>query len=447
MTAFRPRPGPAPDDSSERLSPADLGSLVLRVQAQLLSDYPDLVSPVPDAGGGGRASLKAAIKTILASNRWGVAGLGREILAARLADEVSGYGPITPLLHDDEVNEVMVNGPGSVYIERQGRLEHTRVTFRDEEHLMAVIARIVAPLGRRVDRTSPHVDGRLPDGSRIHVILPPLSLQGPVLTIRKFRRRRFTLEDLVGVGTFSQEAAAFLELAVSARLNAVIAGGAGAGKTTTLNAMASLLERTDDRIITMEDAAEIKLTGLHVVSLETRPPNLEGRGEVTMRQLLRNALRMRPDRLIIGEVRGEEAFDLLQALNTGHDGCLSTVHSSGAGDALRRIENMVLTAGHRMDLSAVSRQLRSALDLVVYQTRLPGGRRVIGDVSLVRGGERGGLWPVFRLNRGEPAVCTPVGRGLPGWLLDRLDGMGVGIPQELAAAVGQDDRGVTGGGA
>ncbi len=416
--------------------------LVARVQAELLASYPDLIPAGSSVDADARGRLQSAIRTILTANRWGAGGSAREALVTKLLDEVSGYGPITPLLADETVDEIMVNGPATIYVEKAGRLQLTDVTFRDDDHVMAVISRIVAPLGRRVDRSSPHVDGRLPDGSRVHVILPPLSLQGPVVTIRKFRPIAFTLGELAQAGTICAAAAEFLELAIGARLNAVVAGGAGAGKTTTLNAMAALVDDAGERIITMEDAAELRLPGRHVVRLEARPPNLEGRGEVTMRQLLRNALRMRPDRLIIGEVRGEEAFDLLQALNTGHDGCLSTVHASGAEDALRRIEGMVLTAGHGMCLESVSRQLDRVLDLVLFQTRLPGGRRLVAEVCLAARGETDGLWPLFTVaGRGALSESVPADRGLPEWFSRRLHALDLELPPLVAAMVRAAPRG------
>jgi len=414
----------------------DFNELVGRVQSELLRDYPDLVASGLDPEGRGRVRLQAAIKGILAANGWARKGPSLESLASRLVDEVSGYGPITPLLADESVDEIMVNGPHQIFVERRGHIEkEADLGFRDDDHLMSVISRMVAPLGRRVDRSSPHVDGRLPDGSRVHVILPPLSLVGPTLTIRKFRSMGFEMEDLVANGTLSPEAAEFMEIAVRGRLNAVVAGGAGAGKTTTLNVLLNLLERETERVITMEDAAELKFRHPHAVALETRPPNLEGKGEVTMRQLLRNALRMRPDRLIMGEVRGQEAFDLLQAMNTGHDGCLSTVHASGAEDALRRLENMVLMSGHRMGLEAASRQLKSALDLVIFQLRTPAGRRMVVEIAMVVEGARTALLPVFR-TQGPERALRPVGEGLPAFLKERLNLYGINMPAGLIGHLG-----------
>ncbi|MBC7338286.1 MAG: CpaF family protein [Firmicutes bacterium] len=305
-----------------------------------------------------------------------------------------GYGPLEPLMADPDVTEVMVNGPRQVYVERHGRIEPTTVTFRDEDDLMHLIARMVAPLGRRVDVSSPYADARLPDGSRINVIIPPLSLEGPVLTVRKFPGRPLCLNDLVGLGTMSEEMAEFLSLCFRGRLNVLISGGAGSGKTTTLGALVGSLP-TAERIITIEDSAELRIQLPHVVRLECRPPNAEGKGEVTMRQLLRNALRMRPDRIVVGECRGGEALDMLQAMNTGHPGSACTVHANSSAEALTRLENMVLMADANLPLSAIRLQIRTALDVIVHQARFRDGRRRVVEVSLVRK-EGALLCPVFR---------------------------------------------------
>ncbi|MGE5542588.1 MAG: CpaF family protein, partial [Bacillota bacterium] len=286
----------------------------------------------------------------------------------------------------------------------------TGVTFKDDEHLLEVIGRIVAPLGRRLDRASPYVDARLPDGSRVNAIIPPLSLKGPVLTVRKFPGRVVTLPDLVELQTLTPEMASFLKSCVQARLNIVISGGTGSGKTTTLGALCSAASPCD-RIITIEDAAELRIDLPHVIALESRPPNIEGKGSVSIRNLLRNALRMRPDRIIIGEVRGPEAYDLLQALNTGHMGSMSTVHANSVTDAVRRLENMVLSSGESIPHEVVSEELRSAVDLLIHQERIPTGPRKVTDVSLVvRSGGRSGKHPVCRVFGWEPeAVCGVAG--------------------------------------
>ena len=298
--------------------------------------------------------------------------------------EVAGYGPLQGVLEDDEVSEVMVNGPSRVWIERGGKLYLTDIEFIDAEHVIRIIQRIVAPLGRRCDESSPMVDARLPDGSRVNAIIPPLSLAGPTLTIRKFRRVPYGPSELLENGTLTREALLFLAAAVSGRMNIVVAGGSGAGKTTLLNTLSNFIGDRE-RIVTIEDAAELQLQQIHVLPLETRPPNAEGRGEVAIRDLFRNALRMRPDRIVIGECRGAEALDMLQAMNTGHDGSLTTVHSNGPRDALSRIETMVLMSGADLPLRAIREQIVAALDLVVFVERMQDGSRRVTQISEVRG--------------------------------------------------------------
>jgi pilus assembly protein CpaF len=306
----------------------------------------------------------------------------RALLRERVLLLATGLGPLEPLLADPAVDEVMVNGPGSVYVERGGRIDRTAVSFASEAELLHAIERILAPLGRRVDAASPLCDARLADGSRVNVVIAPLSLGGPCLTIRRFRREGFSLDQLVGNGTISASAASFLAACVAARASILVCGGTGSGKTTTLNALSGEIPG-DERIVTIEDAAELRLRQRHVVRLEARPPSLEGRGEVTIRALVRNALRMRPDRIVVGEVRGGEALDLLQALTTGHDGSLSTVHASSAPDALRRIETLALMADVALPHSAIREQVTSAIDLVVHQERNGDGTRSVVSISEV----------------------------------------------------------------
>lgn len=307
-----------------------------------------------------------------------------ERLKKELTDDLTGYGPINPLLLDDEVSEVMVNGPHQVYAERGGRLELTDITFRDNEHVMAVLEKIVAPLGRRIDESSPMVDARLSDGSRVNAIIPPLALGGPTITIRKFSKDPFTVKDLIRFGTLTQEMADFLEACVKAKLNIFVSGGTGSGKTTTLNVLSSLISN-EDRIVTIEDAAELQLGQDHVVSLETRPPNIEGKGAITIRDLVRNSLRMRPDRIVIGEVRSGEALDMLQAMNTGHDGSLATGHANSPRDMLARLETMVLMAGMELPIKAIRNQIAGALDIIIQQSRLKDGSRRITNITEVQG--------------------------------------------------------------
>jgi pilus assembly protein CpaF len=312
----------------------------------------------------------------------------RSALRERVLLLATGLGPLEPLLSDSRVDEVMVNGPGAVYVERAGRLQRTEVAFGSDPELMHAIERILAPLGRRVDEASPLCDARLPDGSRVNVVIPPLSLSGPCLTIRRFRREGFSLRDLVRGGTLTPDLAEFLALCIAGRASILVSGGTGSGKTTTLNALSGAIPG-DERIVTVEDAAELRLRQRHVVRLESRPANLEGKGEVTIRQLVRNALRMRPDRIVVGEVRGPEALDMLQALNTGHDGSLTTVHANSPVDALRRVETLALMAGVGLPHAAVREQVANALDLVVHQARAQdGARRVecVAEVVRVAGG-------------------------------------------------------------
>ena len=309
---------------------------------------------------------------------------------ARMLDwvqsDILGYGPIDPFLQDGSITEVMVNGPKSIYVERNGIIEKTNVVFEDNAHLMRIIDRIVSPIGRRVDESSPMVDARLPNGYRVNATIPPLSLDGPVLTIRKFAQTPFTAQDLIANGSLTPNLAAFLKACVEARVNIVISGGTGTGKTTILNVISAFIPPRE-RIITIEDTAELQMKQDHVIRVEYRPPNVEGRGEVTIRRLVINALRMRPDRIIVGESRGSEALDMLQAMNTGHDGSMTTIHSNGPRDTLRRIETMVLMAGTELTLKAIREQVSSAVDLVVHMERMRDGTRRVSHVTEVQGME------------------------------------------------------------
>lgn len=300
--------------------------------------------------------------------------------------ELLAFGPITPLLDDESISEVMVNGPDEVYYERKGKLYRSNVSFRDDMHVIRVIERIVSPIGRRVDESSPMVDARLPDGSRVNAIIPPLALKGPSLTIRKFAAKPFEIEDLIRFGTLTSDMAEFLDACVKTRLNVFISGGTGSGKTSTLNVLSSFIPN-EDRIITIEDAAELKLSQDHIVSLETRPPNIEGKGEISIRDLVRNSLRMRPDRIVVGECRGAEALDMLQAMNTGHDGSLSTGHANSPRDMIARLETMVMMAGFDLPVRAIREQIANAIDLIVQQARMSDGTRKITHITEVVGME------------------------------------------------------------
>jgi pilus assembly protein CpaF len=327
-----------------------------------------------------------AVSEQLALDRTPLTREERRQLVREVAADILGYGPLEPLLADDSVTEIMCNGYDRIYAERRGKLELTTATFADNDHLMRIIDKIVSQIGRRVDEASPMVDARLPDGSRVNAIIPPLSLKGPTLTIRKFSRDPYTMDDLITFGTLTPKAAQFLAACVQGKLNVLVAGGTGTGKTTTLNALSSFIPH-DERIVTIEDAAELQLQQDHVITLESRPANIEGSGEVRIRELVRNALRMRPDRIIVGEVRGPETLDMLQAMNTGHEGSLTTIHANNPRDALSRLETLVMTAGVELPLRAVREQIASAFDLLVQIQRLVDGSRRITHVTEVQGME------------------------------------------------------------
>jgi pilus assembly protein CpaF len=310
----------------------------------------------------------------------------RQRLFEQIVAEILGFGPIEPLLADESITEIMVNGPDKIYIERKGKLEKVNLTFESDDHLMRIIDRIVSPLGRRIDESSPYVDARLPDGSRVNAIIPPLALNGPTLTIRKFSKTPLTIDDLIRFGSITAEAIEFLKACVIARLNIIVSGGTGSGKTTFLNILSGFIP-DDERIITVENAAELQLRQEHVVTLESRPPNIEGKGEVTIRDLVINCLRMRPDRIVVGECRGGEALDMLQAMNTGHDGSLTTAHANSPRDTLSRLETMVLMAGMDLPVRAIREQVASAVDLIIQQSRMQDGSRKVINITEVQGME------------------------------------------------------------
>lgn len=363
--------------------------------------------------------------------------IDRKKVVDELKNDLTGFGPINPLLIDEEVSEVMVNGPNQVYCERKGKIEMTSIKFRDDEHVMSIIEKIVAPLGRRIDESSPMVDARLPDGSRVNAIIPPLALKGPTITIRKFSKDPFQIEDLINFGTLSEEMAIFLEACVKARLNIFVSGGTGSGKTTTLNVLSNFIPH-DERIITIEDAAELQLGQDHVVSLESRPPNIEGKGSITIRDLVRNSLRMRPDRVVIGEVRGAEALDMLQAMNTGHDGSLATGHSNSARDMIARLETMVLLAGVELPVKAIREQIAGAIDVIIQQSRLKDGSRKITSITEVQGmeGDVIVLQDVFTykqqgVNDAGKIIGRLVPTGVRPKFYERLEASGIHIPANV----------------
>jgi pilus assembly protein CpaF len=418
----------------------ELEQLVYRYHQRLIDELEaeKLEAMPPDKR---RQAVQEAVRALLA--RESLNALVRDAVAARVVDEVVGFGPIQPLLNDDSVSEVMINTPEEVYFERDGILYQSDVCFRDAKHVMQIIERIIAPLGRRVDESSPMVDARLPDGSRVNVIIPPLSPRSPTLTIRKFRADKMTMEDLVNVGSITAELGQFVGNCVEVRLNLLISGGTGSGKTTLLNALSAFIPDSE-RIVTIEDPLELKLQQPHVVSLEARPANIDGKGEVTQRDLLRNSLRMRPDRIIIGEVRGGEAFDMLNAMNTGHEGSLSTIHANSPRDGLARMENMVLMANLDLPQQAIREQISSALHLLIQIARFRDGTRRVTHVTEVSGmeGTVVTLQDIFRFHQqGIDEDGRIVGElrstGIRPIFTERFDVAGVRLPDLMFQTVSE----------
>ena len=384
-----------------------------------------------------QAECSRRVDILLNEQRTPLSAPEKAQLLREVLDEIFGLGPIEEFLRDPKVSDVLVNGPKRVYIERFGKLELTDVTFRDDEHLIQVIQRIAARIGRRIDESSPMLDARLADGSRVNAIIPPLALDGPAMSIRRFGTIPIDVDSLLKLGSLTQEMVLFLEACVRARMNILISGGTGSGKTTLLNVLSKWIPERE-RVVTIEDAAELQLQRAHVVRLETRPPNIEGRGEVTQRELLRNTLRMRPDRIIIGEVRGSEALDMLQAMNTGHEGSMTTVHANNSRDALRRIENMVSMAGLNYPVHAIRQQAASALNIVLQLGRTTGGRRKVLSIVEVTGmeGEALCMQDIFRFRQtgidseghaaGQFEAC-----GVRPQLLPKIESEGMELPPDL----------------
>ncbi|MFA6665785.1 MAG: CpaF family protein [Armatimonadota bacterium] len=388
-----------------------------------------------------RAALSAkvaeAASALLSAEGISLLARTKNLLVEEVLDEILGYGPIQPLLDDPTITEIMVNGYSRVYAERGGKIFLTDKTFLNDAHVMRIIEKIVMPLGRRIDESSPMVDARLPDGSRINAIIPPLSVKGPTLTVRKFSREPYTAQNLVEFGTFTSEMAELMEACVQARLNIIISGGTGSGKTTTLNVLSAFVPN-DERIVTIEDAAELRLMQDHVVPLESRPANIEGRGEITIRMLVRNALRMRPDRIIVGEVRGAEALDMLQAMNTGHDGSLSTAHTNSPRDTLSRLETMVLMAGTELPSRAVREQIAAAINLIIHQNRLRDGSRKITHITEIQGMEGDVIvtQDIFLFNqkgvdKDGKVIGAHEATGLRPRFVDRFQQQGIPLPANL----------------
>jgi pilus assembly protein CpaF len=368
---------PAPTPAREEL----IREVRLRLQSEVVGAFKTLLDAKEDEAHDKIATL---VDRTIAKGGFAVTREERERLVEEMVHDVTGFGPLEPLLSDPTITEVMVNGPDHIYIERRGKIERIDSVFLNDQHVLRVIDRIITPLGRRIDESSPRVDARLPDGSRVNAVIEPLSLVGPVITVRKFSKTPYTVDDLIGFGTATPEMFDFLQACIEARLNLFVSGGTGSGKTTTLNVLSTFIPN-DERIVTIEDAAELQMRQDHVITLESRPPNLEGEGEITIRNLLRNAMHMRPDRIIVGECRAGEALDMLQAMTTGHDGSLSTGHANSPKDMLRRLETMVLMTGYQLPLRAIREQMASAVDIIVHTARLKDGSRKIVNITEVYG--------------------------------------------------------------
>ncbi len=407
----------------------------------------ELGTQIPDADDP-RNLIESQLVRLLASETTPLSASDRREITESVVYDILGYGPIQSYLDDPTITEVMVNGPDNVYVERAGRIESTPTRFLDEAHLLRIIDRIVTKVGRRIDESSPMVDARLPDGSRVNAIIAPLALNGPMLTIRKFSKEPFDVSDLIGFGTLTDPVARFLEACVRGRLSILISGGTGTGKTTLLNVVSSFIP-AGERIITIEDAAELRLRQEHVLSLESRPANLEGKGQVTIRDLVRNSLRMRPDRIVVGEVRGAEALDMLQAMNTGHEGSLSTIHSNSPRDALARLETMVLMAGYDLPVRAIREQVSSALHVIVHLARLRDGSRRVVQVSEIQAmeGDTIIMQDVFLFDyaRGVDKAGRFLGAlqptGIRPQFSEKLEHLGIPLSPEIFAPVAQGARG------
>jgi pilus assembly protein CpaF len=408
--------------------------LKTRVQNKLLSE----LDPSMDITKGEdvRRTIMGLFEQILNEENIVLSRPEKQRLFEQIAAEILGFGPLQPLLEDESITEIMVNGPKNIYVERKGKIVRVPVTFEGNDHVIRVIDRIVAPLGRRIDESSPYVDARLPDGSRVNAVIPPISLVGPVLTIRKFSKSPVTIDQLVQFGSMTAEAVEFLKACVIGRLNIVISGGTGSGKTTLLNVLSSFIP-SDERILTIENAAELQLRQEHVVTLESRPANIEGRGEITIRQLMVNALRMRPDRIVVGEIRDEAALDMLQAMNTGHDGSMTTAHSNSPRDTLSRLETMTLMAGMDLPIRAIREQIASAVQLVCHQARMRDGTRKVTFITEVNGMEGDVITTtdIFAFEQTGIENGKIIGRlrptGLRPKFMDQIEAAGIHLPPTI----------------
>jgi len=408
--------------------------LKTRVQNRLLAELdPGMdVTKVAEV----RKTIQGLFEQILVEESIVLSRQEKHRLFEQIVAEIIGFGPLQPLLEDDSVTEVMVNGAKNIYVERKGKLTRVPLAFESDEHVMRIIDRIVAPLGRRIDESSPTVDARLPDGSRVNAVIPPISLVGPTITIRLFAKTPFTVEQLIENGTITPEAIQFMKACVEARLNVVVSGGTGSGKTTMLNVLSGFIP-SDERIVTIENAAELQLRQEHVVTLESRPPNIEGRGEVTIQNLVVNSLRMRPDRIVVGEIRDGAALDMLQAMNTGHDGSMTTAHSNSPRDTIARIETMTMMAGYDLPVRAIREQIASAIDLLVHQERLRDGTRKIVSITEVAGmeGDVVTLTDLFAFEQTGYESGKVIGRlrptGLRPKFMDKIEAAGIHLPPQI----------------
>jgi len=431
MTSLQSRRVAAPGVSTQRDTYLDLKT---RVQNRLLSELdPGMdISKVNEV----RTTIQELFEQVLAEENIVLSRPERHRLYEQIAAEILGLGPLQPLLEDETITEVMVNGAKNIYIERHGKIHRVPLSFESDDHVMRIIDRIVSPLGRRIDESSPYVDARLADGSRVNAVIPPISLVGPVLTIRKFFKNPISIEQLIQFGSITAEALQFCKACVESRINIVISGGTGSGKTTLLNILSQFIPN-DERIVTIENAAELQLRQEHVVTLESRPPNIEGRGEVTIRQLVINALRMRPDRIIVGEIRDEAALDMLQAMNTGHDGSMTTAHSNSPRDTLSRVETMTMMAGMELPVRAIREQIASAIDLVIHQERLRDGTRKVVNVTEVSGmeGDVITMTDIFQFEQSGYEDGKVIGRlrptGLRPKFIDKVEASGIHLPASI----------------
>ncbi|MCT4566675.1 MAG: CpaF family protein [Maledivibacter sp.] len=411
--------------------------LKYRIQNKIIEEISMDLNELNGDNGKLKREIEEIINIGIEGENLNISRTEKERIHQGILDETMGFGPITQLIRDKDVSEIMVNGPNQVYIEKKGKLTLSHVKFKDDRHVLRVIEKIVSPLGRRIDEGSPMVDARLPNGSRVNAIIPPLALNGPTITIRKFSEDPFTIGDLMNFGTLSLQMSEFIKACIEGKLNIVVSGGTGSGKTTTLNVLSSFIPN-DERIVTIEDAAELQLWQDHVVRLETRPANIEGKGAITIRDLVKNSLRMRPDRIVVGEVRSGEALDMLQAMNTGHDGSLTTGHANSPRDMLSRLETMVLMAGMEIPVKAIREQIASAIDIIVQQSRLRDGSRRITHITEVQGmeGDVIILQDIFKYEQGRNSMNTKdntgfVFTGIKPKLLKKLEENKVNVPSHI----------------